>query len=122
MKICQPVEKDQGVDNALHGHFATSPRFIIYDNKDDEMRSFESSVEKSEDDENECRHADFLNEQQVNIAIVGGIGRCGLEKLQKLGIKVFQAVSQNVESNIEAYTKGELKELNLDNTKRGYPC
>jgi len=113
MKICQPVEKEQGMDNVLHGHFRTSPRFLIFDSENKELQSFDGNVEK--DVASDCRHARLLNEQQVDIAIVGGITRDCLGKLYDLGIKVFQAAGQFVEGNLEAFHNGELKELTLNN-------
>jgi len=113
MKICQPVEKDQGMDNVLHGHFRTSPRFVIFDSDNKELQSFEGTPETTEDDD--CRHARLLKEQQVDIAIVGGITRDCLGKLYNIGIKVFQAAGQFVEDNLKAFQKGELKELTFDN-------
>jgi predicted Fe-Mo cluster-binding NifX family protein len=120
MKICQPIEKDQGLDNVLHGHFRTSPRFAIFDNEVKHQWTLERKTEGSVNDV--CEHANLLNEQKVDVAIVGGISRCGLEKLHHLGIRVFQASGQLIGDNISAFQKGELKELTFENITRGFAC
>jgi predicted Fe-Mo cluster-binding NifX family protein len=115
MKICQPIEKDLGVENVLHGHFRTSPRFLIFDSENKELQSFEGVPEKNE--KKDCQHARLLKEQQVDIAIVGGITRDCLGRLYDLGIEVYQAAGHFVEDNLKAFQNGELKELTFENIR-----
>jgi predicted Fe-Mo cluster-binding NifX family protein len=74
------------------------------------------------EDHDICKTPKLLEDMQVDVAIVGGISRCGFLKLHILGIRVFQATCQTSETNLDAFQKGELKELTVENTRRGYNC
>ena len=34
MKLCIPVEKDNGMESAVYGHFGSAPVFAVYDTAD----------------------------------------------------------------------------------------
>jgi predicted Fe-Mo cluster-binding NifX family protein len=120
MRVCQPIEKDQGMDNVLHGHFRSAPRFLVFDTDKKESLSFDNVCNK--EDHDICKTPKLLEDMQVDVAIVGGISRCGFLKLHILGIRVFQAIGQTSEINLDAFQKGKLKELTVENTRRGYNC
>ena len=120
MIICQPVEKEQGIDNVLHGHFRSAPRFVVYDTKTNEAKVLGNQFKLH--DHNVSKPIRSLKEQLVEVAIVGGLDRCTLMKLQNSGFKVYQAAMQTLEDNLAAFEKGELKELTMQNIRRGYPC
>ena len=120
MKICQPVEKEQGIDNVLHGHFRSAPRFVIVDTATHEAQTFGNTYE--DDDHDITKPLDSFSDIHVDVAIVGGLARCDLQKLHQYGIKVFRASSHTLEANIDAFEKGELTELTMGNTHRGFPC
>lgn len=46
MRVCQPIEKDQGMDNVLHGHFRSAPRFLVFDTDKKESLSFCQCLQK----------------------------------------------------------------------------
>lgn len=120
MKICQPVEIEQGVDNVLHGHFRSAPRFIVYDMETNESQTVSNQFKK--DDHSIIKPINSLKDQYADVAIVGGINRCHLKKLHRNGFRVFQAKGLTLEQNVEAFRKGELRELTLHNTRRGFIC
>jgi len=31
MKICFPVQKDEGIDSTLYNHFGSAPFFVVFD-------------------------------------------------------------------------------------------
>ena len=120
MKICQPVEKEQGIDNVLHGHFRSAPRYIIVDTSTHDMQTYSNVYE--DDDHDITKSLDSFRDLHVDIAFVGGVGRCDLKKLHRYGIKVFQASAPTLDANLEAFEKGELRELTTKNARRGFPC
>ena len=120
MKVCQPVEKDQGIDNVLHGHFRSAPRFVIVDTDTHETFTFGNTYE--DEDHDITKPLESFSDIHVDVAIVGGVGRCDLKKLQSYGIKVFQAAAPALEANLEALQRGELAELTMKNAHRGHLC
>lgn len=126
MKICQPVEKEQGIDNVLHGHFRSAPRYVVFDTDTNQATEVANAVrlqKKGRRTEYDiCQPLSSMTNLSVDAAVVGGVGRCDLIKLQRCGIKVFKANSQVLSGNIDALVNGELTELTKSNTRRGYPC
>ncbi len=120
MNICYPIETEQGSLDVLHGHFRLSPRFIVYNTETSETEFVENQLGKS--DHGIEVPLKSLQEMSVEAAIVGGVAKCDLEKINRFGIKVFQAETLNIEENIKAFEKGELLELTQKNTHRGQPC
>lgn len=120
MKICQPAETEQGTNSSLHGHFRSAPRYVIFDTETNEKLSLRNKRKKGEKDD--CVNIATLGSQFVDVAIVGGLSRCSLNKMERCGIKVYKAVSQRLEDNIESLKKGELTELTPENTRRTRFC
>jgi predicted Fe-Mo cluster-binding NifX family protein len=120
MKICIPVEKTQGTENTLHGHFYSSPRFIVYDTKTKQSKTLTNPYEK--DDYKIHKSFDSLSEMSVHATVVGGLGRCALLKLNRSGVKVYQASGQRLKENIDALEKGELTEFTVNNVHWGHEC
>ncbi len=120
MNICHPVETEQGVCNVLHGHFRLAPRFVVYNTETDEASLIENQL--STDSHDLCKPLKSLRDMSVDVAIVGGIGRCDLFKFNAQGIKVFQASELKMNDNIRALKNGELVELTQENIHRGHLC
>ena len=120
MKICQPIETEQGIDNVLHGHFRSAPRFVIVDTATYETQIFGNTYE--DDNHDITKPLDSFVDIHVDVAIVGGLTKCDLKKLHLYGIKAFQASSPTLEANLKAFERGELTELTMTNTHRGHPC
>jgi len=120
MNVCYPVETEQGSKNALHGHFRLSPRFIIYNTETSAVHSVENQFKKKVHDIEVPLKS--LRAMSVAAAIVGGVAKCDLKKINSYGIRVFQATMSNMEDNFKALKNGELIELTQDNIHRGQPC
>ena len=120
MKICQPTENEQGTNNTLHGHFRSAPRYFIYDTETSKSESFGN--ERKVVDRHYIDNIDSLSDHAVDVAIVGGLGKCALSKMKTNGIKVFRAITPSLDDNIKSLKKGELTELTFQNTRRGRFC
>ncbi len=120
MKICQPTETEQGTNNVLHGHFRSAPRYIIFDTITNESQLLSNKRKKG--DRDICGHLSPLGDQSVDVAIVGGVGLCDLNKMKNCGIRVYRAMTHQLDENIELLRKGMLTELTSKNTRRGHPC
>ena len=120
LKICQPAETEQGINTVLHGHFRSAPRYIVFDTETHESQSLGNQRKKGESDL--CGSLSSLSDLSVDVAIVGGVGKCALSKMHSCGIKVYRAVTHRLDGNIESLRNGELTELTYRNTRRGNPC
>lgn len=120
MKICQPTETEQGTNNSLHGHFRSAPRFVIFDTETDALELLGNKRKLG--DKEYCGHLSPLGDNDVDVAIVGGIGKCALSKMWNCGMKVYRAMTHRLDENIDLLKKGELTELTLKNIRRGRVC
>jgi len=120
MNICYPVETEQGSNNVLHGHFRLAPRFLVFNTKTDEAMSVENQLGKDTHDISVPLAS--LNEMVIDAAVVGGINRCDLKKINKQGIKVFRAAGPTIDENTKALMEGNLIELTQGNIHRGRHC
>jgi ArsR family transcriptional regulator len=60
-----------------------------------------------------CSPIQALNGQSVDAIIVGGIGAGAINKLNMMGVKVFRAVDDTVERNIDLFKNHAIPELTL---------
>ena len=49
-------------------------------------------------------------------AVVGGIGKGAIVKLNSMGIKVYQSIEGTIEENVNSLKNGELKEFDSNHT------
>lgn len=112
MKLCFPIEADSGIESLVYSHFGSAPMFFIYD----------SETKKSEiiDNQNleyvhgKCSPIQALNGMSVDAIVVGGIGAGAINKLHMSGIKVYQAIEDTVEKNIDLFNTKSILEITLD--------
>ena len=43
MKVCFPVENDNGMDSMVYAHFGSAPLFILYDSETNELEVINNS-------------------------------------------------------------------------------
>jgi len=112
MKLCFPIEADNSIESIVYGHFGSAPMFIIYDT--------ETSTSETIDNQNighvhgMCSPVQALNGQSVDAIVVGGIGAGAINKLNMMGIKVYQAVEDTVQKNIDLFKNQSMPEITLD--------
>lgn len=118
MKICFPVQKDEGLSSAVYNHFGSAPFFLILDTATDSI-----TVVNNRDQNHThgaCNPTKALDNQSVNIVVVGGIGGGALSKLNQMGIKVHRAQAATVAENITILNNGNLSELTLQGCCGGH--
>ncbi len=106
MKICLPVEKDEGLESVVFGHFGSAPAFLIIDLDTRESKTVinQNAVHAH----GACSPIAALGGQQVDAILTGGIGGGALAKLNAAGIEAYQAIKGTVKDNIEAFGKQAL--------------
>ena len=106
MKICIPVETDNGMDSAVCGHFGSAPMFLIVDVETLEFKTINNAGQVHQ--HGMCNPVGAIGDEKVDAVVVGGIGMGALQKLSAAGYGVFQAISPNVQGIVDAYKDGTL--------------
>jgi predicted Fe-Mo cluster-binding NifX family protein len=118
MKIAFPVEKDQGLESTVYGHFGSAPHFMVLDIDSGSLKAINNSDAHHE--HGQCQPIRALGGNPVDMVVVGGIGAGALMKLQSEGIRVFRAVEGNVSDNLALLKSGKLPEFAANMTCAGH--
>ena len=118
MKICFPVEENQGLDSQVFGHFGSAPGFVVVDMDTNELVSINNSDQIHE--HGACNPVAGLGGHQVDAIVVGGIGGGALNKLNSAGIRAFQAAQGTIADNIALFRSEDLPEYMPGHTCGGH--
>ncbi len=112
MKICFPVQNDQGLDSKVFGHFGSAPQFVVVDS---ETREVGQVINRDLNHQHgSCSPLKALGGQQVDAIVVGGIGGGALMGLRRAGMKVYQASAARVVDNLDLLANNQLNEIGDD--------
>ncbi len=116
MKVCFPVQKDEGIESQVYNHFGSAPVFIVVDTE-------EKGVQRVDNRDlhhvhGACNPVMALGGQKVDALVVGGIGGGALRKLNAMGVKVYEAGTRTVKDNLELLRGNKLQELAMDHSCR----
>lgn len=118
MKLCFAVEKDNGIESTVYGHFGSAPAFVIVDTEKENATSVANS--DMHHTHGACNPFKAIGGQQVDAVVVGGIGAGALMKLNAEGVKVFRAAEPSVKANVALFNSGKLPELTMNHTCGGH--
>jgi predicted Fe-Mo cluster-binding NifX family protein len=118
MKVCFPVQKDEGIQSQVNDHFGSAPVFIVVDTE-------EKGVQRVDNRDlhhvhGACNPVMALGGQKVDALIVGGIGGGALMKLNAMGVKVYEAGTRTVKDNLDLLRDKKLQELAMDHSCRAH--
>ena len=112
MKVCFPVDSNDGLGSIVHGHFGSAKSFLIFDT---EAKAFEEHHNPDRRHlRGACQPYRALGGKKVDAVIVGGIGSGALTGLNRSGLKVYRADGITVARNLESFMEGALKEITLE--------
>lgn len=118
MKLCFAVQKDEGVESVVYGHFGTAPAFIVVNTADNAISKIVNS------DLNHihgaCNPMKALGGADIDAVVVGGIGAGALSGLNARGIKVFKATEDTIKDNLALFQENRLPELTMLHTCAGH--
>ena len=118
MKVCFPVQIDQGIESEVFGHFGTAPLFVVYDT---DAKSISTITNNNRDHQHgSCNPMKALGDNMVDAIVVGGIGGGALSRLNQLGIRVFRSGATSVKENIKMFHSQQLPEYTLQHTCGGH--
>jgi len=111
MKICFPVESDQGLNSEIFGHFGSAPLFVVFDTQEKSVHTINN--QDLGHVHGMCNPLKALNGKMVDHIIVGGIGAGAINKLNEMGIKVYRASKGSIQDNIGLLEHRALPEMTV---------
>lgn len=107
MKICIPVEADNGINSMVCAHFGSTPLFMIVDTDTDSCRVVVNNNQHHS--HGMCMPLQSLQSEQIDAIVVVGIGGGALNKLQAANIKVYISPQLTVSEVVTAFKSGDLQ-------------
>ena len=117
MKICFPVDVNEGMGSVVNGHFGTAKSFLIYDTE-------ASAFEENHNPDRRHLHGNWqplraLGGKVVDAVVVSGIGAGAFAGLNRAGLKVYRADGLTVARNLKNFREGFLEEITADDVCGG---
>ena len=121
MNICIPIEKNEGMETKVYGHFGSAPFFAILDTQSRSMEILSNG--NMHHAHGQCNPIVALSGRPVDILVTGGIGAGAIMKLRAMGIKVCRtAPGRTIQDVVESFEKGELSEIRDDHACEHHSC
>ena len=114
MKICVPVEVNNGLESKPFGHFGSAPMFVVCDLESGDLSTINNG--DLEHEHGKCQPIKALSGNIVDAVIVGGIGQGAISKLNSMGIKVYKAQGETIKDNLDLYKQNKLQEFPSNHT------
>ncbi len=118
MKVCFPVQKDEGIESQVYNHFGSAPVFIMVDTEDNKVKRVDNS--DLHHVHGACNPIMALGGQKVDALVVGGIGGGAMVKLNAMGVKIYGAEAGSVKKNLELLNQNKLQQLSMDHSCRAH--
>ncbi len=118
MKVCFPVQNNQGIESTVYNHFGSAPSFVVVNTTTKEVSAISNS--DLNHTHGACNPMKALSGESVNAIVVGGIGAGALSRLNQLGIAVYRAQGQTIKENIVLFEKSQLAILTLQQCCSGH--
>ncbi len=106
MKVCFPVENNQGLASAVFGHFGSAPLFVVVDTETGQVA--EVINRDLHHAHGACSPVKALGGHAVDAVVVGGIGGGALSGLNRSGIPVYRAGARSIAENVARLEQGGL--------------
>ena len=118
MKICFPVEKNEGLSSLVYGHFGSAPIFLVLDTETNAVSTINNRDQHHV--HGACNPMKALDNQRVDAIVVGGIGAGALTRLNQMGIRVHRAQAETIAENMSLLNTTRLPELTLQGCCGGH--
>jgi predicted Fe-Mo cluster-binding NifX family protein len=109
MKICFPVQKDEGMNSTVYNHFGSAPMFVLVDTDANSVNVI--SNRDQHHSQGACSPMKALDNQKVDAIVVGGIGAGALNGLNRMGIRVHRSQATTIQENVAMLKDRTLPEL-----------
>jgi predicted Fe-Mo cluster-binding NifX family protein len=118
MKICFPVQQDEGFDSSVYSHFGSAPVFVVVDTETNGIASIHNRDQHHT--HGACNPMKALDNQKVDAIVVGGIGAGALSRLNQMGIAVHRSQAQTVRENVSLFAAQQLPVLTMQGCCGGH--
>lgn len=118
MKICFPVRNDEGFDSAVYSHFGSAPMFVVVDTDTNALATISNRDQHHA--HGACNPMKALDDQKVDVIVVGGIGAGALTRLDQMGIKVHRSGAETIRENMTLFASKALPALTLQGCCGGH--
>lgn len=118
MKICFPVQKDEGIESTVYNHFGSAPHFVVVDTQTNSIATISNRDQHHA--HGACNPMKALDNQKVDAIIVGGIGAGALTRLNQMGIVVHRSQAATVRENMALHADAGLPVLTLQGCCGGH--
>ncbi len=108
MKVCFPVQENEGIESRVYNHFGSAPMFVVVDLITDDISTIINGDQHHE--HGSCNPIMTLDNHQVDAVVVGGIGGGALSRLNQSGIRVYQASAPIIRDNVDLFLAAQLPE------------
>lgn len=108
MNLCFPVEKNDGLQSKVSGHFGSAPLLLLVDTET------EQCVALKREHPGRNRLAGLLAGQTLDGAVVASIGQGAYSQLQATGAKIYKVAAAKIVDNLTKLKADELSELNME--------
>lgn len=109
MKVCFPVQTNEGVESRVYNHFGTAPVFVVVDTETKDI--FVIANGDQHHAHGACNPVRALGDHKVDAIVVGGIGGGALRGFNQSGIRVYQAQAENIKENVAMFLNSALPEF-----------
>ncbi len=118
MKVCFAVEKDEGINSAVYGHFGSAPIFVMIDTDSGSVGTVNNR--DLHHVHGACNPIQAIGGQAVDAVVVGGIGAGAINGLNARGIRVYGSIAETVKENLDLLKQGKLPLLTLQHACGGH--
>ena len=118
MKICFPVQEDEGINSAVYNHFGSAPIFVVVDTDTNNLSTINNRDQHHS--HGACNPMKALDNQKVDAIVVGGIGAGALTRLNQMGIVVHRSQASTIHENMAMFASQSLPVLTVQGCCGGH--
>ena len=118
MKICFPVQNDEGLKSAVFNHFGSAPKFVVVDTDTNGLATISNGDQHHA--HGACSPMKALDNQQIDVIVVGGIGAGALTKLNQMGITVYRSQGATIDENMKLFAAKTLSVYSVQSCCGGH--
>ena len=108
-RIAFSCEDKNGLNSEMSMHFGRCPFFTLVDVEDGKMTNAQVIANPAFENHVPGVVPKFINDQQANVMVAGGMGPKAIEMFNGFGIEVATGVGGKVEKVLNAYLEGRVK-------------
>ncbi len=107
-KIAFACEENKGLESEMSGHFGRCPYFMMVDVEGTEVKKVDPVANPFFNGHVPGAVPEFINKQNVNVMIAGGMGPKAVDMFNGFGIEVATGVGGKVANVLKAYLEGKV--------------